>query len=186
MSNLLIVFATREGQTAKIAQALQAQLRANGHAVDAMNAATATPRPDPYDAVIVAASVHAGSYEREIVSWVKTHAAALNARTSVFVSVCLSVLQTDAKTRRDVQAIVDGFLRTTGWRPCETKMVAGALKYTRYGFLKRWLMKWIAGKAGGDTDTSRDYEYTDWADLERFAAHLSEGLGSPAPVQSHA
>ena len=30
-------------------------------------------------------------------------------------------------------------------------------------------MKRIAAKAGGDTDTSRDYEYTDWADLQRFA-----------------
>jgi len=30
-------------------------------------------------------------------------------------------------------------------------------------------MKQIARKAGGDTDTSRDYEYTDWAALRGFA-----------------
>jgi menaquinone-dependent protoporphyrinogen oxidase len=29
-------------------------------------------------------------------------------------------------------------------------------------------MKRIAKKSGGDTDTSRDYEYTDWAALDRF------------------
>ena len=30
-------------------------------------------------------------------------------------------------------------------------------------------MKWIVRRAGGDTDTSRDYEYTNWADLRGFA-----------------
>ena len=30
-------------------------------------------------------------------------------------------------------------------------------------------MKRIVRKAGGDTDTSRDYEYTNWADLRGFA-----------------
>jgi menaquinone-dependent protoporphyrinogen oxidase len=30
-------------------------------------------------------------------------------------------------------------------------------------------MKRIVAKAGGDTDTTRDYEYTDWEDLRRFA-----------------
>jgi len=29
-------------------------------------------------------------------------------------------------------------------------------------------MKIIARKAGGHTDVSRNYEYTDWAALERF------------------
>ena len=33
----------------------------------------------------------------------------------------------------------------------------------------RWVMKRIAAKAGGAIDTSRDYEYTDWADLRGFA-----------------
>jgi menaquinone-dependent protoporphyrinogen oxidase len=30
-------------------------------------------------------------------------------------------------------------------------------------------MKRIVQKAGGDVDTSRDYEYTDWGDLRLFA-----------------
>ena len=30
-------------------------------------------------------------------------------------------------------------------------------------------MKRIAKDATGDTDTSRDYEYTDWAEVEAFA-----------------
>ena len=47
--------------------------------------------------------------------------------------------------------------------------VAGALEYSKYNPLKRWIMKRIAAKAGGGTDTSRDYDYTDWDDLQQFA-----------------
>jgi hypothetical protein len=66
------------------------------------------------------------------------------------------------------------------------KEVAGALKYTRYGWLKRRVMRYIAGKAGGSTDTSRDHEYTDWEDLRVFAESLAtepakSAAGIPTP-----
>ena len=48
--------------------------------------------------------------------------------------------------------------------------VAGALAYSHYNLLVRFIMKRIARSAGADTDTSHDYEYTDWADLDRFTA----------------
>jgi hypothetical protein len=35
-------------------------------------------------------------------------------------------------------------------------------------------MRAITAREGGDTDTSRDYEYTDWAKVERFAAGFAE------------
>jgi menaquinone-dependent protoporphyrinogen oxidase len=48
--------------------------------------------------------------------------------------------------------------------------------YSRYNFLKRQMMKRIAAQAGRDTDTARDYGYTDWKDLDRstrgFAATI--------------
>jgi menaquinone-dependent protoporphyrinogen oxidase len=34
-------------------------------------------------------------------------------------------------------------------------------------------MKRIVSKGGGDTDTSRDYEYTDWEDLRTFAREFA-------------
>jgi len=44
-------------------------------------------------------------------------------------------------------------------------LVAGALKYTEYDFMKRILMSLIAQRNGADTDTTHDYEYTDWTRL---------------------
>jgi menaquinone-dependent protoporphyrinogen oxidase len=123
--------------------------------------------------------VHASGFQRAVARWVLHNAATLNRKPTAFVSVCLGVLQHDPAVDRELQTIVDKFLRSTSWRPREIKLVAGALKYTRYNFLKRWAMKRIVLKAGGDTDTSRDYEYTDWSDLQRFVDRFSADATGP-------
>jgi menaquinone-dependent protoporphyrinogen oxidase len=38
------------------------------------------------------------------------------------------------------------------------------------------MMRMIVGAAGGDTDTSRDYEYTDWPAVDRFAQEFAARL----------
>jgi menaquinone-dependent protoporphyrinogen oxidase len=180
MARILVTYGTTEGHTAKIAAALQLRLRRDGHTVDVVDTAQGNPELQTYDAVIVAASVHGGRYQAGVVNWVMRHVGALNSKPTAFVSVCLGVLQHDAKVQRELKAIVDAFLQSTKWRPLETRMVAGALKYTHYNFLVRWLMKRIVRKAGGDTDTSRDYEYTDWADLDQFADSFAERICAAA------
>src|SRR5207344_933045 len=106
--------------------------------------------------------------------WVRSHAAALAGRSTAFVSVCLGVLQKTPAVDRELGAIMDRFFTATGWRPTETKIVAGALPYSKYGWLKRRMMRRIAAKAQGDTDMTRDYEYTDWEDLRTFARRFAE------------
>jgi len=169
---ILVIYGTTEGHTLKVATAMARTLRAEGADVDLVNAAARgqDPRPDAYASVIVAASVHAGSYQAPVRRWVKAHAEALRARPTAFVSVCLAVLQRSPKVDEQLALTLRRFYDGTGWEPTESKIVAGALPYTRYGWLKRWLMRRIVAKAKGDTDTSRDYEYTDWDDLAAFTA----------------
>ena len=186
MSRVLVVYGTTDGQTAKISQTIRARLAAGGHDVAIFDAAGAPSDITTYDAAVVAASVHAGGYQRDVKRWVGKHADALRDKPNAFVSVCLGVLQQqDPNAQQELQRILERFFETTGWRPAETKIVAGALKYTKYNFLKRWVMKRIVAKAGGETDTSRDYEYTDWPDLNRFADRFgararATSVGTPA------
>jgi menaquinone-dependent protoporphyrinogen oxidase len=100
---------------------------------------------------------------------------------TAFVSVSLAVLQHgDSKVMADLDAIVTRFLEATAWQPGAIKHVAGALLYTRYNIFKRWIMKRIAAKAGGETDTSHDYDYTDWADLRAFTHDFRRRLTAAA------
>ncbi len=169
MPRLLVLYGTTDGHTAKVARFLADQLHAQGADVDLLEAGTADPDPRDYTAVIVTASVHSGGYQRPVVLWARAHTEGLNYTPSAFISVCLGVLQNDPKVDRDLTGITDRFAAQTGWNPPSIKRVAGALLYTRYGWLKRMAMRQIVKKAGGSTDTSRDHEYTDWEDLRAFA-----------------
>jgi menaquinone-dependent protoporphyrinogen oxidase len=113
---------------------------------------------------------------------VRDNAQRLTGLPSAFVSVSLAVLQTQPEVRREVAATVQRFLTATGWRPSCTKSIAGALLYTKYDWLKRWIMRRITAKAGGDVDTSRDYEYTDWQDLRSFAEQFGRTVMPAAGV----
>lgn len=178
---MLVIYGTTEGQTAKIAGALAATLRTYGVSVDLAEAGPAwDPAPEDYAAVIVAASVHAGGYQRPLRRWVRSHAKDLQVRPTAFVSVCLAIVKPTPEVIRDLAAIMGRFFEATGWTPKETKSVAGALPYSKYGWLKRRLMRRIVAKAKGDTDMTRDYEYTDWDDLRTFAQRFVEANVVPA------
>lgn len=184
MTRLLLVYGTTDGHTAKVARFLASELRSYGATVDVLDARTSNPQPGDYAGVLVAASIHAGGYQRAVVRWVRAHTDALRGKPSAFVSVCLAVLQKDLKVQRELGGIINRFEARTGWKPTRVKFVAGALPYTRYGWLKRAVMRRIMKKTGGSTDVSRDHEYTDWTDLLVFAGtfHVLCG-GQPAPVE---
>lgn len=180
MPRILIVYGTTYGHTTTIADAIAATCRGDGALVDVFAASAHTPAPAGYDGVIVAASVVAGGYQKPVIRWAREHRAALDALPTAFVSVCLGVLQADPKVTTELEAIVERFKAETGWGPGVVKPVAGALLYTRYNWILRLVMKRIAKKAGGGTDTRRDYVYTDWKDLEAFAAGFAGRLGVKA------
>ena len=175
MARILVFYGTTDGHTRKVASFVADQLRARGADVELVEAGrTDTPDPSRYAGVIVAASIHVSAYQRAVRRWVAAHAATLQSKPTVFLSVCLAVLQPDPRPQRDLAAILERFVARTRWRPTLTTHVAGALPYTRYNWLKRWMMRRIARRAGGGTDTRRDYEYTDWDELSRFVVAFEQ------------
>ena len=173
MTRILVLYGTSEGHTEKIASAVADALAEIGCGADVIEAGTVDPDISQYHGVLVAASIHAGVFQKAVVNAVQRHAIAIAERPNAFLPVCLAVLQkNDPKVAADLKAILARFSAACGWTPATVQYVAGALPYTRYNFLKRWMMKRIVAKAGGDTDTSRDYVYTDWEELKVFARHF--------------
>lgn len=167
---VLLVYGTTEGQTRKIAQFVADHLAQEGHQTLLANAIDVTTAADPegFEAVIIAASLHAGRYQSAVVHFVSKHLAAINARPNAFLSVSLAALSDDEDDALGLERCVIDFSQQTGWSPQRIHHVAGAFRYTSYDFLKRWAMKYIAHRKGAPTDTTQDHELTDWADLARF------------------
>lgn len=173
MTNVLVVYATREGQTEKIARHIAKTLTADGHTVKLHDADR--PASPPLDlasiqVAVVGGPIRGGNYPRSLVRFVQEHRRFLEGVPSAFFSVGLAVQS--PKGRDPTLEVVERFVRRTGWRPSRVELIAGALLYTHYNFLIRFVMKRIVASDGGDTDTSRDYEYTDWPAVERFAREL--------------
>ena len=179
MPSLLVVYGTTNGQAGKVAQFIGETLRASGLETDVVDASAVDPDPTRYGGVIVVASVHAGGYQRSVREWVRRSVSALRGVPTVFVSVCLGILQHNRQVDEDLAAIAQRFQAETGWTPASTKMVAGALPYSKYNWITRLLMRRIVQKAGGDTDTSRDYEYTDWSELRAFTEAFARKCRRP-------
>ena len=177
MPRSLILYATTEGQTARIAERMAHTLRGKGHVVDAFPADAALANLDlaGYDGVIMGASIHYGRHPGSLRAWIRGHRRALAARPNAFFSVSLSAGGPGARPE-SAKRYVETFLRQTGWRPPQTATIAGALQYSKYGRFKTLLMRMIVGFAGGDTDTSQDYEYTDWGAVDQFAKNFAQQL----------
>lgn len=141
---------------------------------------------DAYDAVLVGSSIHTGRQQSGVVEFVTANRDALAARPTGLFQVSLSSASDDPERRAEAAGYVEAFEAKTGFHPDRVGLFGGALRYSKYGFLKRLLMKQIARKATGDTDTSRDYEYTNWQELEQFsddfAAFVEGRLGERPPA----
>lgn len=183
MKPILVIFATREGQACRVAEHVAETLRSQGRTVEVADVATL---PEGfslanYSAAMVTASVHLGRHEAEMLRFVKRHRAELERMPSAFLSVCLAqagaeneALPPDKReeSRRSAQRQIDAFLDACGWHPSLARPVAGALMYRKYNFAVRFMMKHIAHRSGGSTDTSNNHEFTNWTSLDEMASEL--------------
>ncbi len=178
MSTIAIVFGSRHGHTRIIAERAAMSCEARGHRVvlaegtDEGGAALARA-----DAALVLSPIHAERHDGAVVRLVKAERAKLDRIPHAFFTISLTQATAQDASRSEadraaataaLDGVVERFVTETGWRPKRVLRMAGRLAYTRYGFFTRFLMKSIAKKSGGSTDTSRDHEYTDWDAFERF------------------
>lgn len=176
MARYVVIYATMHGQTERIVRAVEKVLAQAGHQVTAhrVEALPAGFSLEGFDHAVVAAPIYFGKYPKPVIAFVGRHVAALNAMPSTLVSVCGAAgPDASGKGMTTARGYVDKFLADSGWRPRDVEIVAGEVAFTRYGFVTRFLLKLINRSAGRSTDTSRDWDYTDWDAVGRFAERLA-------------
>ncbi|MCO6186360.1 flavodoxin domain-containing protein [Rhizobium sp. L1K21] len=173
----LIIYATVEGQTRKIAETSARYLEENGWSVSLMNVSQqfefALERPD---AVLLMAPVHANDYTSDFIEFVRRESSWLNSVPSAFVSVSLSIHSQFEDERTAVVELPETLSIYTGWRPSMVHHAAGALRFGEYDFFKRLMVRYMATREVKTADKSQNHEFTDWDALKAFVQDFANSV----------
>ena len=101
---------------------------------------------------------------------------------SAFFSVSLTAASDQPEDQAEVRQYLDHFIQETGWHPDMIAHFAGALAYSKYGLVKRLVLQTIARRTHEPTDTSHDYELTDWGEVTHFAEAFTAMVARPQPL----
>lgn len=170
----LILFSTRDGQTREIASYLASELKEQGIYADVVNLnRTEEIVWQDYDRVVIGASIRYGHFHPAVDRFVKKHAATLNAMPSAFYSVNLVARKAEKRTPQ-TNSYTRKFLLSSPWQPKLCAVFAGALRYPRYRWLDRFMIRLIMKMTGGETDTTKEVVYTDWQQVASFAREIAQ------------
>jgi menaquinone-dependent protoporphyrinogen oxidase len=184
---LPVFYATTEGHTRRIAERLAAIFREMGFESRAIDAASSDADYTDWTGVrtVVGASLHMQRYQRAAEAFVRARVADLNLRPSAFFSVSLAVASQHPADREAAKWIAGALPASLGWHPNAIVCLAGRLAYTQYGIVTRFIMKQIARREGGPTDTSRDHELTNWDEVTQLAENVAQMIRGGAPGALH-
>jgi menaquinone-dependent protoporphyrinogen oxidase len=171
MLSFLLAYATGEGQTAKVATRVDIALAERGHEATTVELGKRGGGDDvdieAHDAVLVGASIHMGKHQKAVRRFVETHREALAGKPTAFFQVSLSSATEEGADQAAQYA--EELFEATDWHPDRIGLFGGALRFSEYGLLTRFMMKRIARENLPYVDTSTDTEFTDWKDVDAFA-----------------
>ncbi len=175
MKKVLLAYSSREGQTKKILATLESQWGAltecdwvDIHEMPSIDFTV-------YDQVLIAASIRYGKFNKALYQFTDKYRDALTESNAVFVCINLTARK-PGKDLPENSAYIRKFLASSSWQPEHIAIFAGALRYPRYRWFDRVMIQFIMRITGGETDTSKEVEYTDWQKVAIFGEKISTSL----------
>jgi menaquinone-dependent protoporphyrinogen oxidase len=167
---VLVVFATIEGHTAKIAHFLDRELRRSGHEVALVDLSDDT-RPVSFDGVsevILAAPVHERRHPKPFEVFLAGRHDRLDGLRTLLISVSLSAAFEDGLEEAN-EYVVELKMRT-GFTPDAEVLVAGAVRPGSYDFFEAQIVRHVVLRDRAYEPGSSDHDFTDWEALSSSVA----------------
>ncbi len=166
--SLLIIYATTDGHTAEISDRLRNVAEAGGATVTVAELpADGKYDIQPYDRVVVGASIRYGKHKPEVKKFIDANQPTLEAKDAAFFSVN-AVARKPAKKTAETNPYVRKFLAKIDWQPKTVGIFGGKIEYPKYGWLDRNMIRFIMWMGKGPTDPTGTFEFTDWDAVEQF------------------
>ncbi|HDR1866294.1 TPA: menaquinone-dependent protoporphyrinogen IX dehydrogenase [Pasteurella multocida] len=165
----LILYSSCDGQTKKIAEFIASKLSGD------VQTQPLTEKTDitKADRIVIGASIRYGHFDKVLDKFVKKQTALLSQKPNAFFAVNLTARKA-GKDTPETNVYVRKFLQRIDWQPHLAAVFAGALYYPRYSFFDRTMIRLIMKITGGETDTSKEIEYTDWQKVESFTEQFEK------------
>ena len=168
MEKVLLLHSSCEGQTIKILNYIEQNLGEEYQCDYADIHLKPTIDFSGYDRVLIGASVRYGHLNKKLYQFIDSNRENLEQTKVAFFCVNLTARK-EGKDTPATSAYVKKFLLKSPWHPKMMAVFAGALRYPRYNFFDRTMIKLIMKLTGGETDTTKEVEYTDWQKVSNFS-----------------
>ena len=165
---ILILYASVDGQTLKIANFIVDQFNEKGQEVSIFEINSFEDKLENFDKIIIGCSIRYGVHHKSVVDFINQHKKSLDIHQSVFFSVNL-VARKPEKNQADTNPYVIKFFKTISWKPAIVEVFAGKLDYKKYPFFDRIMIQFIMWMTKGPTDRNIKIEYTDWDRVKAFS-----------------
>lgn len=169
---VLIAYATVEGQTAKIARFVMQELRRLGHRVRRADIdAPSEISFEGVDRVILAAPVHQRRHPRTFEAFVVGQKRELERRKTLLMSVSLSAAFPEGLEL--AQDYLIELKMRTGFTPTAELLVPGAVRTSEYDYFATQVIKHVVLRDKSYDIGVGTHEFTDWRalslEIEKFA-----------------
>ncbi|MGF1687563.1 menaquinone-dependent protoporphyrinogen IX dehydrogenase [Photobacterium japonica] len=173
MENVLLLHSSSDGQTVKILQHIETTLGTE-YRCELVDVNT-LPTIDfsQYSRVLIGASIRYGHLNKKLYQFIHRYQPELEQNRVGFFCVNLTARK-PGKNTPETSVYMKTFLKTSPWQPKLQAVFAGALRYPRYGWFDRVMIQLIMRITGGETDTTKEVEYTDWDKVSDFAGQFKQ------------
>jgi menaquinone-dependent protoporphyrinogen oxidase len=151
MAQILVAYASRNGSTAEIAQAIGKELQAAGHTADVTEMGTVASLVG-YDAVVIGGPMYMGKIVSNVGKFVRHHRLGLAKLPVAGFIVCLAPVTKDPAWMANAEKALHASLAPL--QPVAETVFAGRLDPVKLS----WFEKWITKKAKSPVGDFRDWE----------------------------
>jgi len=160
MARILVAYATRNGSTALIAEAIARELEAAGHRAEAVEIGR-VPSPAGYDGVVLGGPVYIGRIDGRLGKYVRRHTGVLARLPVAGFVVCLAAASEDAAGIAIAEKALHAALLPLS--PVAETVFAGSLDPDRLSWLQRWMITRVKSPVG---------DFRNWDTIRAWAREL--------------
>ena len=170
-----LYYATRDGQSRRIAEHISRRLTENGMPSWPQDLAVTSPAAAELAAasvIVVVAAVRYGKHLPEADRFLSAYRSLASPPPLALASVNLTARK-PAKTTATGNAYLRKAIVRHRLAPALAVAIAGRLDYRRYGWRDRQIIRFIMWMTGGPTYPDTDIEYTSWPAVDEFAGRIA-------------